>query len=118
MLPKNKNPEAKPRVFSNDLILLELCLTSAAEHILVFVDHHLDQFVTSRAEILAGIEFLRLFGKGFSDDRGQDQAAIGIYVDLAYGRFGGAAELFGRDPDRCLEFAAILVDHLDVFWND
>ena len=72
-------------------------------------------FVTSRAEVFAGVEFTGLVVEHLAHCGSHSQTGVRVDIDFANSALGSLAEFLLGDTDSVGKFAAVFVNHLNVF---
>ena len=90
------------------------CLAGAAKDLLILALNHLNQLIAGRSQIFARIELGRIFGEYFADNCRYRQPAVTVDINFTNSRLGRSSQLFGRDSNRVVHFAAEIVDHTDI----
>ena len=87
-----------------------LCLAVAAQNIDQLVGNHVLDSLTSRLQVLARVEVIRMLSEVLADRGGHGQTNIGVDIDLADGQLCSVTQLFLRNADCIRHLAAELVD--------
>ena len=74
--------------------------------------------ISSRSEVLSGVEVSRVFREVLSDSGGESKTEIGVDVDLADSHRSGFAEHILGNALSAGHRAAVLVDHFDVLGDN
>ena len=98
-----------PRFFGFDQKMI-LCLAVAAQNIDQLVGNHVLDSLTSRLQVLARVEVIRMLSEVLADRSGDSQTNIGVDIDLADGQLCSVTQLFLRNADCIRHLAAELVD--------
>ena len=81
--------------------------------------HQFLYFGSRRSEVFSRIEFLWVFGEGFSDARSHGQAQVGVDIDLGAANAASDFDVgLGNPGGVGAQFAAVLVDFLDQVLRD
>ena len=86
------------------------CLAVAAQNIDQLVGNHVLDSLTSRLQVLARVEVIRMLSEVLADRSGDSQTNIGVDIDLADGQLCSVTQLFLRNADCIRHLAAELVD--------
>lgn len=71
--------------------------------------HHAGDGFSARPQVLAGIEFARIFDQDTADLRGHSQTQVGVYVDLADAVFDSFVDHVLRHALSAWNLSAVLV---------
>ena len=88
-------------------------LSVTAKYIDDLVSYHFLNSLTSRLQVLARIEVIRMLSKVLADCSGHSQTDIRVDVDLANGKLSSLSQLILRNTYCIRHISAVLVDHLN-----
>ena len=97
------------------ITIQDLSLTVRSENILDLMSNHILNRLTSRLEVLARIEVIRVLSKVLTDVTCHSKTDIGVDVDLADCKGSCLTELLFRNTYSIRHVTAVLVNHLNEF---
>ena len=85
----------------------ELSLAVAAQNVHDLVSYHVLNSLTSRLQVLARIEVIRMLSHVLTDGSSHSQTDIGVDVDLAYSQLSSLTQLIFRNTDSIRHLTAV-----------
>ena len=93
----------------------ELSLAIAAQNVNDLMSYHVLNSLTSRLQVLARIEMIRMLSHVLTDRSSHSQTDVRVNVDLAYSQLSSLTQLIFRNTDSIRHVAAVGVDDLYEF---